>query len=546
MVLKEIVVNEEFIAEMDKYRQMPKGKSLLEACSESPVLFAEKMLGIRLYAWQVYVMIHLQKALEGNYWTREFAILTSRQIGKSTLLDIFDLWVVIFNKKAAGTFTNSSVGIISATEDQSQKLIREMNKYIAMGDVFMSQTYLDSDNKPTFGKKFLSSLIDEKEANNTKTITFKPWSDKMGQYLLKGSKVGSSIKSYPPTPIILGETFGVVCVDEAGFTEKIDDVFYYDYVYHTGNAQMALKIDTSTPWETSGFFYRLCDPNDEYSEHPAERFLFTIDAIRLENPVMYESIKKQIDILNADGKIDEVRRAYYCQFVKGEKSYFVPDKVREAFTPEQPLSSCGTECDMGIDFGGETTSRTVITISRLNSDGLIERIYHKTYPVQKDLNLIPDIEELMTKFNIQRIIPDGCPAGRFLINLMVQKGWNVLPHDGDKYGMTFRTDKVKKYGAFRAKLNKGLLKSYEDTELRTEMLALVQTEGSQQSYIMHAPGYTDDLVDSWMMSTYYYIEEDDMVFKYYDIDEIYEGESDDAENDKETPKKSILQGKSRN
>jgi hypothetical protein len=520
--LSEIKVNEEFIEEMDKYRVVEKGTGLVEACSLSPMVFSERMLGIRLYAWQVYVMNLLVKALDGDYWTKEFDILTSRQIGKSTLLEIFNLWVCIFNKKAGGIHNNSNIGVISASDEQSKKLLRDMKLLLSAGDAFMARTYVDSDGKPLFGKKYLTLLIDEKQENNTTTMTFKSYSDKHGQFLLKGSYSGSNIKSFPPTSVVLGNTFGVLEIDEAGKSDRIPDMFYYDYIYPTGNAMDALRVNLSTPWEPSGFFYRNADPGDEYPEHNTQRFLFTIDAIRIENPKYYETVMKTVDALNRDGKTDEVQRAYYCRFVKGELNYFIPDKVRGIFSKDyQMLEGCRSSCDMGIDFGGQVTSRTVITISRLNEEGMIERIYCKAYEVGKDLSLIPDIEELLTRFNVERIIPDECPAGDFLIRLMIEKGWNVTP-------MNFRTDKVKKYGAFRAKLNKGFVTSYEDSDLRIEMLALEQNEGNRQSYIMHAPGYTDDLIDSFVMSTYYYIEDDEDVMKWYDLPETSEFETGES------------------
>ena len=72
--------------------------------------------------------------------------------------------------------------------------------------------------------------------------------------MLAGSKVGSVIKSYPPTTGVLGETFTIVVIDEAGLSEKISDQFFYETVYPTGNKNNAIRIYTSTPWVPSGFF----------------------------------------------------------------------------------------------------------------------------------------------------------------------------------------------------------------------------------------------------------------------------------------------------
>ena len=109
------------------------------------------------------------------------------------------------------------------------------------------------------------------------------------------------------------------------------------------------------------------------------------------------------------------------------------------------------------------------------------------------------------------------------------KGWNIVK-------MNYRRDKVAKYGAFRAKMNKGLLKSYIDDNLKIELNAMEVTQGTQNTIIRHAPGYTDDLVDSFIMSCYFYIEEEGGV-KYWDMDEV-----DDYEYDK----KKVLHSRRRN
>ncbi len=534
MVLSETVVNEEFIQSMQVHRQKP-DKALIEACSENIVLFSEHMLGLKLYAWQIFFLMKLQLALYNNELTREYVGLTSRQIGKSTAVAVFSLWCSIFNKYPGTVHNNTVIGIISASDVQAKKLLYEIKKFIRSGDKYMAVTYLDNESKPVFGEKFFSKLLDDAEPNNMTTITFKAYKEKThGPFILKGSFSGSMIKSYPPTSAVLGETFTVVIEDEAGKTDKIDDQFHYDYIYPTGNSTNAIRVYTSTPWTPSGFFYRLADPMDEFVEHPADRVMFTIEAIKLENPAYYKTVMKTINQMNLDGKTDEVQRAYYCRFVKGESSFFDTDAIANMFSPEyQEASRYPNPCDMGIDFGGQVTSKTVITISTLNEDHTIVRLYSHSYDVGKDLNLLEDIQELLTRFNVDRIIPDDCAAGFHLIEKMKLKGWNVQPRNAStgRAGMNFSSDKVKKYSAFRAALKRGEVKSYIDDNLKTEMLALEYNQGLKQSMIMHAPGYTDDLIDSFLMSTYFYIQEDEG-FNYYDMNDYNDdGEIDDTVHD---------------
>ena len=514
--LAEIVVDDKFIRSVDELRVAGDG-SLFKKCSESVIVFSELMLGLRLYSWQAFFLSHVQRAVDGDYWTKEFLALTSRQVGKSTALAILSLWACVFNKYPAklGVGTNTRVGIVSAGDNHAKTLLREVKRLIIAGDEFIRSQYVDDEGKPLISDKFFSNLIDDHAPNNTTTISFKPYKEKNhGDYLLKGSVIGSTIESYPPTDIVLGKAFTMVFEDEAGKSDKVTDEFHEDYMYPTGNANNAIRVYTSTPWSPSGFFYRLADPSGDYNDHPAERFMFTIDSIRIENGDYYEEVKKIIDQKNADGKVDEVQRAYYCRFVKGEQTYFDPKKVYDVFNNDyEEFDSYLGECDVGIDFGGQVKSRTVVTVSRLTSDGFIDRLYHRAYGVREDKGLLEDLKfDILKRFpNYQRIVVDDCPAGDFLIRLMEEEGWNI-------HRMSFRAEKVKKYGAFRSSLNNGLVRSYQDSDLKTEMLALEFSNSSRQSVIQHAPGYSDDLIDSFLMSVYFFVQEEGG-FRFYDWDD---------------------------
>ncbi len=83
--------------------------------------------------------------------------------------------------------------------------------------------------------------------------------------------------------------------------------------------------------------------------------------------------------------------------------------------------------------------------------------------------------------------------------------------------MNFRSDKVKKYSSFRAAMNRDIIRSYKDDMLKAEMLALQFSQGQRTTFIEHAPGYTDDLIDSFLMSAYFFTD-DDETFNFYALD----------------------------
>jgi len=53
MSIKETKVDNTFIKKMSEYRVPNKEVGLIEACSENVVVFAQYMLGVKLYSWQV-------------------------------------------------------------------------------------------------------------------------------------------------------------------------------------------------------------------------------------------------------------------------------------------------------------------------------------------------------------------------------------------------------------------------------------------------------------------------------------------------------------
>ena len=91
-------------------------------------------------------------------------------------------------------------------------------------------------------------------------------------------------------------------------------------------------------------------------------------------------------------------------------------------------------------------------------------------------------------------------------------GWNVV-------GMKFGSEKVKKYGEFRSLVHKGKVKSYQDNVLMAEMKALMSKQGVERTKIQPPPGYSDDHVDSFLMSAYFYIVADEG-FRTWDWDDL--------------------------
>ena len=265
---------------------------LEEASSHSVIVFSEHMLGMSLYYWEVQFLHVLQLVLEkkpipkilgsDNRVKSMVLALTSRQIGKSTALAIFALWASFFNKRPDKRFKSTQVLIVSRSFDQAKKLLREIKRTYQDGDRFMytSEKYVDSNGDSVFGKEYFSKRLATNDSNNATSINWRPYDKhKDGEWVLKDSNASSGIRCYAPTDVVLGETFTIGFVDEAGH-KSIEDDFWFDSLKKTGDANQAMWAFTSTPWQPSGFFYEYCDLDEKNNTDYIYKVVATIDTLK--------------------------------------------------------------------------------------------------------------------------------------------------------------------------------------------------------------------------------------------------------------------------
>jgi hypothetical protein len=509
------VVSSRLIDEVHSLFVPEKGSSLIESCRDSIVLFAHYMLGVRLYAWQAVALSLFEDSVLGRSDVRDFPWVTSRQIGKSTCLQVAALWVTVFNHRPVGMFSQTIVNVFSATNRQAGKLVDKIRLTMNKADSFMHRKYKGQYTDKS--GRFFRNLIDPKRANNASTISFRAYDESVhGRFLLVGSEAGSYIESHPPTSGVLGETVSFIFLDEAGRKDKISDDFFYEELSPIGDAADAVRVYTSTPWEPSGFFFDLCNPRPGSSVNACV-LRFTIDAIKFEDnshaQTQYSSVMKRILGWREAGRHDSIRKSYYAEFVRGEKSFFSPSKVEDMFNDSlAPVAAFSEPCVMGVDFGGGVNSPTVVTIVSLTDQGKIRRLMDFSYPVNKDLSLLDDIAGWMKVFNVVDIVVDDCAAGVTHMNKMEQeRGWTITR-------MPFKTYKMQKYTAFRIMLNKGLVESYEDDALRDEMNSMQKSGQSSQSVSCPKHG-SDDLIDSFVIASFNYVDDEVSRVKFLSLDD---------------------------
>lgn len=496
--------------------ELPLNAKFVTECKNDPSLFMKHMLGIPPYTWQKLILDDIKS---GN---KRLIVDTSRQIGKTTLCAAVSLWVCWCNKARSGIGKNTKVGIFSRSDDQAKKIIYEIRNLITNGDIRMRKFSRSPNDR--YAQGYFKTLIDySQKAESTKeAITFKQG--------IAHSKVGSFIKSYPPTDAGLGNFFDYVFVDEAS---RLDDDIFYRVISPTMDKYNATTLLTSTPAGLSGFFFEMFDPFDDDDKHEYKRHYYDIKSIIHDDPEQHRAVMNKVEDWIRKGKRLLAEQEYFGKFTSNDQSFFEFDDVENMYDKGLvQMMSCSEECDMGVDFGGAKTSRTVITISKLDSDGIITRLFDKVYPVKGDDSLITDMVDLKKRFNIQRIIVDQCPEGDYAIREMKNRGWNIT-------GFVFAREKLSKYGSFRAKLHQGQIKSYKDDELAIEMRALNQLQGVQRTMIKAPKGYGDDIIDSFLMSVYFYIDEEGN-FEPIDWNDT-KWEIKKAETD-ELTKKSLLPG----
>jgi len=497
-IVEPIQIDEDFKQWVDDAMSFTEEEQLadqtkLQASKRNPAVFLREMIGMEPHYWQAYFFTKGGGAIRGGSNKKKHALVTSRQIGKSTSLATLGLWCSLFNHASYGAHNTTKVGSFSMKDKQAKKLMREIKNMMISGDYSMRE-------RAGF-ENYFTDLINDDAPNNKTTISFKQDTAETGPFF-KGAKVGPSIRTYPPTDTVLGETFSLGFIDEAA---KVDDEFYDEVFRQTMNASDGVQVFTSTPWGANGFFYELLKNNEALN---VETYAFDIDALEVEDSeqarIQLQSVRNDIEAMKQRGKTDTIRRQFYCDFVQTTNQFFDPELVDNMFDKslEQPAVDVSEPVDIGIDFGGSRSSHTVITISHYDEDEeQVTRVWHKRYDIQDDLGLLDDLAVIREKFNVQRIVPEECPAGDHFIQKMENRGWNIHP-------VKPAGEKTTLYNNFDDMFRRGQVRSYEDEKLREEMKALEEEETRRTTRIEAPPNYTDDMIDSFVLSCKFFFNED--------------------------------------
>jgi hypothetical protein len=445
--------------------------------------FCKYALGMQPRAWQSMFWANCRQS-------NRVAACTARQIGKTVALSVYALQAAFFNTKPVGFKKRTLVIIVSSTEEQSKQVMDNIRSLIYAGDANVE--------KLTNGKmkKFFSSEISKGERNDKSVISFNN---------------GCRIISLPPTNRVRGYSPSVVFVDEAAFLE--DEDIYNNAIkplVADTNGQIVL---TTTPNGQQGYFFNLFDPYDDRENHEYNRLWFDYHCIKYDDPEREQRMMIEERIANEMGDSKRFAQENLADFTAQVGAFFEIEQV-DACVDKEMVKQEGSKllCDLGVDFGKEV-SRTVISIIALDSDGkTIRLLYQYEYPAKNDLSLIGDIESLMKRFNVQRIIFESCPADETFRQMAKVRGWNMTE-------FVPQAEKLRKYTAFRQRVATGKFKMYREPELLLQMKGLQYEETPRTTKIYAGSGLRDDRVDSVIIAGKYILEDNGSV-KMFDWDEV--------------------------
>ena len=491
---------EEYAQYVIDSQPVPKGESVkLTRVKEDPVYFVINQLGIRPRFWQARMLRDMAAG-------KKVQACTSRQIGKSSVLCWFALWAITYNMFPLESTKKTRILIVSATDDQSKKLISDLRDWMALGDDrIFNLTRRAHKNKAgevveDGVKNFFTSKINKEARNNTEAIT-----------LDKGDVI-----CLPPTKKVRGWTASWVFVDEAAFIEEetLFEEGIRPVVSQTGN-KIAL---TSTPNGSQGFFYKHFDPNDDFSQHEFLRYWVPFTALEFDDAAWVEQKRLEESQAISFGNERAFQQEYMASFNSATASFFDAEDVDRCVRSELDIPArYDKPCDLAVDFGAGKVSRTVITITALENEGTkqerIRLVYQYEFPPDKDSDLMERLVGLRQRFpNIQRTIFEDCPAAAHYIQKAQLLGWDLRLFNPS-------SEKAPKYFALKHCMKLGGVQMPFLEDLSRQMKGLVQEDGAKVTKIHHGAGLLDDRIDSFMMSTYFFTEERPS-FRVWDIDEV--------------------------
>src|SRR3990167_3984614 len=267
------------------------------------------------YQHQIFDLIEKKKS-------KRIIITKPRQIGVSLALQNLSNWFAVYNIAPTGAFMDTKVIVVSRDDASSKKFIEDVKRQIELSP-------------------YLQSQLKKGKAQNTTVVNF----------------LNGSIKCFPPTGRIRGNSADLVIVDEAAF---VDDKIYKEAILPTVTKTDGIIILSSTPNGQKGYFYELFDPNDLHSSHQYYRLWYHWKMC--EDPVQLRIINDELKNARRTGNMKSFMQEYEAMFTVDQSAFFDDVDIEKSAKQDLPIEYewKKTPCAIGLDYG-MTTAATVIT-----------------------------------------------------------------------------------------------------------------------------------------------------------------------------------------
>lgn len=448
-------------------------KFSLTLASRHPFLWAYHVCRIKPRYYQFKILDHMIKY-------RSIAAVTSRQIGKSTSIAMFAFWAAYNNKFPSGTNNDTKIIIVSHTEDAAKKLLRDIDNMITRADETIA---IYTKNRPYFSRNYFNDRIKKKTIFE---IEFP-----------KGS-----IKVFPPTGKVRGNTADILIIDEAAFLHTTDpDYFFSSEALPVISATKGKVFLFSTPNSNSGFFYEIIRPTSDTPLKGWKKIWLPWTVVNEEH--ILENIWERRQQMIEKGDERSFRVEYEASFLSGQYTFFNPeiiDKCVDKSLTEQLYWDY--HVTLGIDFG-DVQSRTVVTVVwHDKQENKVQLLWYKEFPAGYNNADLPDFIDMLKKsgrYIIKDIVVDDCVGGKTAIELLKRRGYNIIP-------FSFSKQKQEYYEYLKIAFASQRILLYYNSALISQIKAIEAHETiTGRTVIRKPPGGRDDIIDSLIMACSPYI-----------------------------------------
>lgn len=478
---------------------------------EHPSYFAHHILGITPYRYQHLILRKFAEDYKGK--NDRVIVGKSRQIGLSICVAVLGIWYAVFNKanKGRGTsiYNNTKVGIVSRSEGQARKLMKEIQ------NMFWN-------TEKDFQEIYMKKRSSRNPLNRTEIHFKNGW-----------------IKCFPPTDACRGETFDLLIIDEAAF---VDGELFKDAMEPTVTAVSGKIILSSTPKGQTGFFFELFDPFNKFNlnDREYERFWFYWEMC--ENAMQKRIIEQKKKFAMETGTMKSFSQEYEADFTADIEAFFDNSDIDNGINPDlvEQYDWKKSPCTVAIDYGSNM-SATSITVTTKYKGKII--LLFQFAQKSLDENLLMDktwehsVPSLMKRYDVQHIVVDNCAMGTRTNKDLENKGYPVVRfdfHGGSDHG-----NKNRGYYMLRTAIKCGHIKYPRIKPLIYEMKCLQERRLPSGRMQICAPdsAHNDDRCDGLLMGCFPFLDDegsfsstvvdyDSIVKKIHDEKKMFDGRFD--------------------